>query len=121
MDGSFTDEKAHIWLQEVADFGWVSLHYDTPALQGIGACEISGGGYLRQLGTFSQPSNRAIWSLTDLRFPGLVQTQLTHFGVWDSKNDGMLVAYGKLPNSPIVVYNGTGYVIHQGDLALSFG
>ena len=69
---------------------------------------------------FSQPSNRAIWSLVDARFTGLTQNKLTYFGVWDSLNNGMLRAYGELP-TPVVVLNGKGYVLHQGLLAISFG
>ena len=42
--GSFTDEQVHVWLQEVADAGWISLHFDTPALGAVGLAEISGAG-----------------------------------------------------------------------------
>lgn len=120
MDGSFTDEQVHQWLQDVADAPWISLHYDTPALQGIGACELSGGGYVRCKVSFSQPANRSIWSLSDARFTGLIQTQLTHFGVWDQKTGGMLRAYARLPEK-VAIPNGFGYVLRQGELALSIG
>jgi len=119
-DGSITDEQAHLWLQDVADHSWVSLHYDSPALGGEDKAEISGGGYVRFRMSFSQPNNRAIWSLVDARFTGLVQTKLVYFGVWDKKNKGVLRAYGELPN-PVVVLNGKGYVLHAGQLAISFG
>ena len=88
-DGSITDEQAHIWLQEVADNGWVSLHYDTPSLGGADQAEIAGGGYVRVKMSWTQPNNRAIWSLVDARFTGLVQTKVTYFGVWDSQYQGM--------------------------------
>ena len=119
-DGSVTDEQAHRWLQEIADKGWVSLHYDTPALGGADRAEIAGGGYQRFRMLWSQPSNRAIWSTVDARFNGLMQCKLTYFGVWDSGVKGLLRAYGELPE-PAVILSGKGYILHQGSLAVSFG
>lgn len=119
-DGSATDEQVHLWLQEIADGGWVSLHYDSPALGGGDKAEIGGGGYQRFQMAFSQPNNRAIWSLLDARFTGLMQNKLVYFGVWSEKNNGFLRAYGELP-SPVVVLNGKGYILHAGLLAISFG
>ena len=119
-DGSLTEEQAHTWLQDIADAGWVSLHYDSPALNGIDRAEIAGGGYQRVKMAFSQPNNRAIWSLIDARFTGLQQTKLVYFGVWDKKTKGMLRAYGELP-TPAVVLNGKGYILHAGLIAISFG
>jgi hypothetical protein len=117
--GTFTDQRVHKWLQDIADAGWVSLHYDSPALDGIGGSEISGGGYARVKVDFTQPTNRAIWSITDARWTGLVQTTLTHFGVWDSQVKGSLEGYGLLP-SKVIILTGKGYVIKAGNLALSF-
>lgn len=120
-DSSITDEQAHNWLQAIADQSWVSLHNDNPALGGLDRAEISGGGYQRFKMKWSQPSNRAIWSLVDARFTGLVQTKLTYFGVWTGVTDqAWLRAYGELPN-PVVILNGRGYVLHAGLLAISFG
>lgn len=120
MEGSFTDSQVHAWLQDIADSGWVSLHYDTPALGGVGACEIDGGGYGRQKAIFSQPSNRSIWSLSDIRFIGLKQTQVTHFGVYSAEVNGLMVCYGRLPQKQTIL-NGKGYILHEGDLAISIG
>lgn len=120
MDGSVTDEQAHVWLQTIADQGWVSLHYDNPSLGGPERAEIAGGGYQRYKMIWSQPNNRAIWSLTDARFTGLMQTKVVCFGVWDQANQGMLRAYAELP-VPAVVLNGKGYILHAGSLAVSFG
>src|SRR3954471_15497203 len=116
MDGSITDEQAHIWLQAIADAGWVSLHYDSPALGGPDLAEIAGGGYKRFKMLWSQPNNRPIWSLVDARFTGLVQTKLTYYGVWSGTGkNAILRAYGELP-TPVVVLNGKGYSLHQGQL-----
>jgi hypothetical protein len=59
----------------------------------------------------------------DARFTGLVQTKLVYFGVWSRKNPGpddFLRAYGELPK-PVMVLNGKGYILHAGQLAVSFG
>jgi hypothetical protein len=118
--GTFTDHQVHQWLEEIQVESWVSLHYESPALGGIGLAEIYGGGYVRQKVIFSSPSNRAIWSLQDARFTGLTPNRLTHFGVWNAKESGELLAYGQLPqNNGAVVLAGQGYVIYQGKLVLS--
>jgi len=120
QQGSFTDQTVHAWLQEVADKAFISLHYDTPALGAVGANEISGGGYVRVRIAFSQPTNRAIWSLEDARFTGLTQNRITHFGIWDGKKNGSLVAYAPLPEV-VTILNGWGYVLRQGELSISIG
>ena len=119
-DGSISDEQVHDWLQEIADAGWVSLHFDNPSLGGADKAEIAGGGYQRFKMVWSQPNNRAIWSLTDARFTGLMQTKLTYFGVWSKQTKGFLRASGELPD-PAVVLNGKGYVLHAGMIAISCG
>lgn len=120
MDGGFEDWQVHQWLQEVADAGWISLHYDSPGLDLITRAEIEGGGYTRFKMAFSQPANRTIWSLIDARFTGLLQTRLTHFGVWTDEFQGSLRASGRLPEA-VTVLNGKGYILHAGELALSIG
>ena len=120
MDGSITDDQVHRWLQEIADSGFVSLHFDTPALGGIARSEVSGGGYQRFKMAWSNPDNRAIWSMEDARFTGLVQTKVTYFGVWNLRNKGRLVAYTEL-SQPVSIRNGKGYVIPQGQIVISLG
>ena len=119
-DGSITDQQANTWLQEVAEASWISLHYDNPSLNSTDRAEIAGGGYQRFTMAWSQPSSRAIWSLVDARFTGLVQTKLTYFGVWNKATKGFLRAYGELAE-PAVVLNGKGYVLHAGLVVISFG
>jgi hypothetical protein len=119
-EGSVTDEQVHDWLQEIADKSWVSLHFDNPGLGGVDRAEIAGGGYKRYKMPWSQPNNRAIWSLADARYTGLVQTKVVYFGVWNAASKGLLRAYGELPE-PRVVLNGKGFVLHQGMVVISFG
>lgn len=117
-DGTFDDELVHDWLACVADNAWVSLHYESPAMNGLGRGEISGGGYVRRKVVFSTPSSRTMWNLEDVVFGGLVANRLTHFGIWSAKTGGRLRAYGRLPDETVVL-NGGGYVFHEGRLALS--
>ena len=120
MDNSITDEQAHNWLQEIANNGWISLHFDNPALGGVDRAEISGAGYARFKMIWTQPNNRSIWSLNDARYTGLQQTKITYFGVWNAGVKGFLRAYGELP-SPAMILNGKGYVLHAGLIVISFG
>jgi hypothetical protein len=123
MDGSATDEQVHRWLQQIADNGWVSLHYENPGLGGVDRSEVVGGGYQRYKMAWSQPMNRAIWSLVDARFTGLLETKISYFGVWSRKvpgPDDFLRAYAELPQ-PRTVLNGKGFILHAGTLAVSFG
>jgi hypothetical protein len=120
MNGTITDDQAHAWLQDIADAGWISLHYDNPGLGDENLAEIYGGGYLRYKMAFSPPANRGIWSLYDARFTGLNQTKLVYFGIWTNQHKGWLRAYGELPRAKVVT-NGGGYVIPQGELAISIG
>jgi len=119
-DGAFDDDLVHAWLACVADNAWISLHYESPSLNGLGRGEIDGGGYLRRQAVFSDPSSRAIWTLEDVKFVGLPENRLTHFGIWNHKVGGKLRAWGRLPDpNGVIVVNGGGYVLHAGDLALS--
>lgn len=118
-DGTFDDEQVHAWLACTADNAWASLHYESPAFNGLGRGEISGGGYVRRKIRFSTPSSRTMWSLDDIAFLGLPQNRLTHFGVWNAKAGGRLRAYGLLPDGGVIVPDGHGYVLFAGKLALS--
>ena len=70
--------------------------------------------------SFSQPTGRIIWGLEDAKFTGLLQTRLTYFGVWDAATQGMLRAFAPL-ETPALIANGWGYILHEGDLAISIG
>lgn len=117
--GFFSDEKVHQWLACVADIPWVSLHYESPGINGMNKGEISGGGYNRCLISFSEPANRTIWSLEDAKWTGLLKNKLTHFGIWDDPYRGTLQAYGELTDEGVVVLDGQGYRLPAGQLALS--
>lgn len=115
---SFTDFIVHEWLDVIAEDSWASLHYDSPALDTVSYNEISGGGYGRVACLFQPPGNRTIWTDSDLTWSGLPRTIVTHFGIWNAKFGGNLVAYGPLPKKQIIL-EGNGYVLVAGDLALS--
>lgn len=115
----FTDDCVNVWLEKFAT-SWISLHYDDPGLDGAGLSEISGGSYVRIKTEFTQPTNRAIWSITDTRFAGLPATQVTHVGVWLVQRGGLLQAYVALPKR-VIVPAGKGLILAAGELALSVG
>lgn len=119
MEGSFSDQWVHRWLQEIADQSFASLHYDTPALADATFAEIYGGGYVRQLVAWSQPSNRSIWSVDVTRWTGLAQGAITHFGIWSPDNE--LISYGRLPEKVILPGGGRGFAMNAGELAISIG
>lgn len=124
--GTFDDDQVHDWLADVAAAAWISLHYESPSLNGLGRGEISGGGYARKLVGFTVPTNRTIWSIQSARFAGLLANRLTHFGIWDQQNGGRLRAYGELHGYdnqknvyPVLIRAGGGWTIPEGQLALS--
>lgn len=117
--GTFDDATVHGWLQDLIDAGmWVSLHYEDPALMGIGRGEISGGGYVRLTSGWSTPASRTTWNLAALAFVGLPAVTLTHFGIWDDDTGGDIKGYGALAQ-PKIIGAGQAYRILAGDLALS--
>lgn len=120
MDGALTDDQVHDWLQEIAEDGFLSLHFDVPALGGVDKNEIGGGGYKRFKVSWSRPANRAIWTLVDAKFSGLTRARVTYFGVWNKQNKGMLRAYAELPE-PAQILTGKGYTLHAGEVAISIG
>jgi len=120
MDGGISDEQANLWLTEIAENGWISLHYDNPSLGGVERAEISGGGYDRFKMIWSPPRGRSIWSTIDARFNGLLQTKVVYFGVWDVRYKGFLRAYAELPE-PGIILTGNGFALYAGQLAVSFG
>lgn len=116
----FDDDQVHAWLRCVADNAWVSLHYESPAIMALGRGEINGGGYVRRQATFSEPTNRTMWTLEDLKFSGLPANRITHFGVWNHKVNGKIRAWGLITDEQgIIIPNGGGYVLNAGHLALS--
>jgi len=120
MSGSLTDQFVNDFLQVIADEGWCSLHYDSPALADVAFSEIFGGGYVRQRVRWSMPTSRAIWSMEPIRFTGLSAGSISHFGIWSAKNDGQLYAYGNLPRKALLT-TGQGYAIDAGDLVIAIG
>lgn len=119
--GTYSDSQVHEWLQDIVENGWISLHYDNPAIDGFGGAEIGGGGYRRIQGVFSAPSNRTIWLLQDVIWTGLLQTSILYFGIWNDQYTGRLSASGKIGDTPVQILQGMGHVIRAGDLALSLG
>src|SRR3954466_8816445 len=117
--GNIDDELVHAWLDCLRDNAWCSLHYETPALNGLGRGEISGGGDIRRKLDFSAPVARSIWSINNVKFIGLNANRLTHFGIWNHKSGGKIKAWGKLPDDGALITQGGGYVLGEGSIAIS--
>ena len=117
----FTDWWVNQQLQEIVDGSWISLHYDSPELDGLGGSEISGGGYARYKMIWSEPTNRIIWSVDNATFTGLISTQVSHFGVWNAATQGNMFAFGRVPGTkPALILQGQGYSLRAGDIAISY-
>lgn len=116
---SFDDDLVHSWLDCLRDNAWCSLHYESPALEGLGRGELSGGGYVRRRLTFSDPVAKTIWSTENVRFVGLNPNRLTYFGVWDHKQGGLIKAWGELPEDGVLIPQGGGYLLRAGSIAIS--
>ncbi len=65
---------------------YVSLHTGNPGENG--ANEVTGGGYKRQLATFSAPSNKQTSNPSDIEFNNMPACTITHIGLWDSETGG---------------------------------
>src|SRR4051812_7480936 len=117
--GSASDYQVHAWLQQIVASAYGSLHYDDPTLGAINNNEVSGGGYLRPQILFTAPVNRGIWNSADIIWNGLLQGQITHWGINDASAGGNLIYSGRLPGITSLL-TGRGYRIGAGGLAVSF-
>jgi hypothetical protein len=70
QQGTFSDYQVNNWLKDYAHC-WVALHYDNPDIAGAYASEIFGGSYVRAAASFSDPTNRVTWNVTQAHFTGL--------------------------------------------------
>lgn len=65
---------------------YVSLHTGDPGEDGTN--EVTGGGYKRQLVTFSTPSNKQTSNPSDIEFDNMPACTITHMGLWDAETEG---------------------------------
>lgn len=87
MTGRISDYRAHKWLDELGT-GYLALHHDNPDVAGAYASEVFGGGYARQLVTFTSANNRAIFTMSAVLWAGLPGVTVTHIALWDSLING---------------------------------
>ena len=86
---------------------------------GAYACEITGGGYVRQQASLRLPSGRATWSVSPMAFVPLPATLVSQVGFWDAVTNGNFLAASPLPTVRRILAGGR-YDLNAEDLALSF-
>ena len=97
---------------------YVSLHTANPDEDGSGA-EVSGGGYVRQSGSFSVSGNTATTSAA-VEYPTATASYgtVTHVGIYDASTAGNLLAYAALSASK-AIDTGDVFRIPAGDLDIT--
>lgn len=100
--------------------------YKTNPTDGDTGAEVVGGGYVRQLISFTAPtqtSDRAtISNAARIEFPTATAEwgDVAYFGIRDSRDGGNLLIHGAF-NKPTTIISGNKFIIEQGNLTISVG
>ena len=97
---------------------YVSLHTANPDEDASGA-EVSGGGYVRQAGSFTVSGNTATTDAA-IEYPTATADYgtVTHVGIWDASTAGNMLAYAALTASK-TISTGDVFRIPTGDLDIT--
>ena len=97
---------------------YVSLHTANPDEDASGA-EVSGGGYVRQSGSFTVSGNTATTDAA-IEYPTATADYgtVTHVGIWDASTSGNMLAYAALTASK-TISSGDVFRIPTGDLDIT--
>ena len=97
---------------------YVSLHTANPDEDASGA-EVSGGGYVRQAGSFTVSGNTATTDAA-IEYPTATANYgtVTHVGIWDASTAGNMLAYAALTASK-TISSGDVFRIPTGDLDIT--
>jgi hypothetical protein len=97
---------------------YVSLHTANPNEDASGA-EVSGGGYVRQAGSFAVSGNTATTDAA-IEYPTATADYgtVTHVGIWDAETSGNMLAYAALTASK-TISSGDVFRIPTGDLDIT--
>jgi len=97
---------------------YVSLHTANPDEDASGA-EVSGGGYVRQAGSFAVSGNTATTDAA-IEYPTATADYgtVTHVGIWDAETSGNMLAYAALTASK-TISSGDVFRIPTGDLDIT--
>lgn len=98
---------------------YLALYTDDPTANDIGT-EVSGGGYARQIVTFSNASGGQIVNDVDIVFPQATASwgTITHIGIRDASTGGNLLFYGPLDISK-TIDSGDQLKIPAGELTIT--
>lgn len=92
---------------------YVSLHEGDPGQTGVN--EVVGGGYNRKLATFSAAANKETSNASDIEFPNMPTSTVTHIGLWSAASGGNFWWGGSLTVSKALTTGDT-LKIPAGDL-----
>jgi len=97
---------------------YVSLHTANPDEDASGT-EVSGGGYVRQSGSFTVSGNTATTSAS-VEYPTATADYgtVTHVAIWDAESSGNMLAYAALTASK-TISTGDVFRIPTGDLDIT--
>lgn len=95
---------------------YVSLHDSDPGETGAG--EISGGSYVRQLGTFSSPGSGETHNQNAINYTSMPAKTITHVGVWDAAASGNFLWGGAL-NTPKTTNSGDTFTFNASTLSVT--
>ena len=95
---------------------YVSLHTADPAETGVS--EVTGGSYVRKVATFGTVDNKEVSNTTDIEFPNMPTTTVTHIGLWGSNTAGVFWWGGALTASKPLTAGDT-IRIPSGDLDIT--
>jgi len=97
---------------------YLSLHNSDPLINGALTSEISGGGYVRSLVTFTAPALSSMFLDKNITFTNLPATEVTHAGLWSSATSGVLIV--SIPIKRITLQGGQSLTFPERDIVVSF-
>lgn len=85
---------------------FVALHKADPGKSGAGD-EVSGGGYVRQSITFTQPDDGETWNVADVVFPVAMAEwgEITHVALMTAETGGNRLVQGPLDSPKFIGVN----------------
>lgn len=120
MTSAWTDAQVADFFATLPASPYLSCHVTNPSLGGLGAGEVTGGGYVRQALTLSSVASRSVHNANAIEFISMPAVTVTYLGIYDAPTAGVLRAYIQVPGTGITLTAGGQLPINVGDLALTF-
>lgn len=97
---------------------WISLHEDDPGVLADPGTEVAGGGYQRQLASFSSASSKTVATTNQLIFASMPAVTVLYLAVNTAHVGGNMYCSIVLP-SPLSVADSSHVVLAAGDIAIT--